>query len=122
MGAAFEFFVGFNMIFSPDSLLNGHKPKPGMETIAFEWFGTACILFGITLIMVGKPMRFANLIYQLTWVASLGSTFLGRPWRPESAVTDGSWATVPFGAHAFFGLAALLAVLQGPGDDKKKAA
>merc|ERR1712224_529916 len=92
LAAGFELFVGANFIFTPEALLDGHKPASGMQTLICEWFGCACILFGISLIISGASMRLPNLLYQLFWACSLGSTFLKKPWRPESAVTDGSWA------------------------------
>merc|ERR1712010_80217 len=110
LAAAFELFAGYNMIFSPDALLGGYKPSPGYETLAFEWFGCACVCFGLSLLLTGSAMKLANLIYQLVWFVSLGSTFLGKPWRPESAVSDGSWALVPLAAHGVFCIAALLAL------------
>merc|ERR1711907_618969 len=110
IAALFELFAGFNMIFSPEALLGGYKPATGFETLAFEWFGLACICFGISLFLAGSSMKLPNLIYQLVWLVTLGTTYMGKPWRPESAVADGSWAFVPLSAHAFFFVSAILAM------------
>jgi len=99
-----QLFAGFNMIFSPASLLNGYTPRPGFETLAFEWFGCACVCWGLLLACGGSDKKIVafNCLYQGMWVLSLGSSYLGKPWRPESAVVDGSWASVPLGAHCVF--------------------
>ena len=120
LAAAFELFAGFNMIFSPDALMGGYKPSSGYETLAFEWFGCACICFGVSLLLTGSAMKLPNFLYQLVWVASLGSTYAGKAWRPDSAVEDGSWAVVPLGAHAVFAVFAALALALEGGGDKAK--
>lgn len=104
IASLFEFFAGFNMITNPGALLNGYTPRAGYETLAFEWFGCCCIVWGILLARYGTESNIVgmNVLYQGLWVVSLGSSFFGMPWRPESAVSDGSWAAVPLGAHTLF--------------------
>ena len=122
VASLFEFFAGVNMILNPGALLNGYKPRAGYETLAFEWFGCCCIIWGILIARYGmdKNVIGMNILYQGLWVVSLGSTFLGMPWRPESAVSDGSWAVVPLGAHALFFLANLISYLTASAKEKTK--
>ena len=57
-----------------------------------EWFGLACCMNGV-LIMLNTSnaiVKQYNVLYQLVWLMSLGSTFAGVAWRPASAVADGS--------------------------------
>jgi hypothetical protein len=121
LAAAFELFAGFNMIFSPAALLDGYTPSAGFETLAFEWFGCCCVIWGLLLACNGSDRKIVafNILYQGVWVASLGSSFYGKPWRPQSAVADGSWAFVPFAAHSVFFLVNVLAYLSS---EKVKAA
>jgi hypothetical protein len=120
LAAAFELFAGANFILSPGALLDGYAPSAGMETLAFEWFGIACCIFGFSLVWVGAPMRVPNVLWQLAWVLSLGSALAGAPWRPGShAPGAAQWATVPACAHAVFLICAVLALGSGPAKGKQ---
>lgn len=94
--SAFEIFAGVTFILNPAGLLNGYTPSNGYETLAFEWFGSVIIFYGLLLACLkdDKRMNAFATLYNLVWALSLGSTYLGKPWRPESAVRDGSWAYV----------------------------
>ena len=98
--------------------------RAGFETLAFEWFGISCAVFGISLIVCGKAMQLPNLIWQLAWLASLGSLFAGVAWRPESALADAAWASGPVAAHSVFFISAVLALNLEPAesaDEGRKA-
>ena len=90
--------------------------RAGFETLAFEWFGISCAVFGISLIVCGKAMQLPNLIWQLAWLASLGSLFAGVAWRPESALADAAWAGGPVAAHSVFFISAVLALNLEPAE------
>jgi hypothetical protein len=109
--ALFELLVASKMITAPDKLLGGHVPAPGFETLAFEWFGMACGLYAVSLLMNREhaSMMQVAMFYNLVWTVSLGMTFAGAAWRPESAISDGSWAVVPLVAHAVFTVTSKLA-------------
>ena len=119
VAAIFELACCACFIFNPSALLDGYTQKPGMETLAFEWFGLGCGMFGIMLMVhVNETtMKRFNVLYQAVWLMSLTSTLVGMPWRPASAVSDGSWALVPTIAHLVFLIAAV--ALLGEGDAKQ---
>ena len=110
-------------IFSPDALLGGYTPAKGIETLAFEWFGLACMMNGILIMLnaANAAVKRHNVLVQLVWLVSLGSTFGGVAWRPESAVDDGRWAVGPVVAHGVFLSCALLAMGEAPAQKAKGA-
>jgi len=122
--AAIECFVGYSMIVDVPNLHGGYRPKPGFETLAFEWLGVGCIVWGVLLAFHTNSRKVVlfNILWNVMWCASLLSIFLARPWRPASDVQgDGSWCGAPIMIHLFFAFVSSLAMAGTDARDTKVA-
>jgi hypothetical protein len=112
--AAFEMLSGVMFVFNTGALHNGWNPSAGMNTYLAESGGIAYFFWGILLILkVSDPIvLYLNVAFCATWFVYLGSHLLNMPWRPQSALPDGSFAMVPVVVKGVCGVASYIAAAQ----------
>jgi hypothetical protein len=112
--AAFELLSGVMFVFNLGALHNGWNPSAGMNTYLAESDGITYFFWGILLILKisDSTVLYLNAAFCATWFVYLGSHLLNMPWRPQSALPDGSWAMVPVFVKGVCGVASYIAAAE----------